>query len=95
MDIGGGSAFALMIPVLAGFIAMSIADRPGFAPGMVGGFMAANGGAGFLGGLIAGFLAGYLVVGLKNGLVVYHNRLRELNRFFFIRYLGYCLQDSL
>lgn len=65
MDIGGGNAFALMIPVLAGFIAMSIADRPGFAPGMVGGFMAANGGAGFLGGLIAGFLAGYLVLGLK------------------------------
>jgi PTS system fructose-specific IIC component len=63
--IGGGNAFALMIPVLAGFIAMSIADRPGFAPGMVGGFMAATGGAGFLGGLIAGFLAGYLVVGLK------------------------------
>ncbi|ANB58977.1 PTS system, fructose subfamily, IIA component domain protein [Anoxybacillus sp. B7M1] len=65
MDIGSGNAFALMIPVLAGFIAMSIADRPGFAPGMVGGFIAANGGAGFLGGLIAGFLAGYLVVGLK------------------------------
>jgi fructose PTS system EIIBC or EIIC component len=63
--IGGGNAFALMIPVLAGFIAMSIADRPGFAPGMVGGFMAATGGAGFLGGLIAGFLAGYIVVGLK------------------------------
>lgn len=63
--IGGGNAFALMIPVLAGFIAMSIADRPGFAPGMVGGFMAATGGAGFLGGLIAGFLAGYLVAGLK------------------------------
>lgn len=63
--IGGGNAFALMIPVLAGFIAMSIADRPGFAPGMVGGFMAATGGAGFLGGLIAGFLAGYLVIGLK------------------------------
>ncbi|WP_203288614.1 PTS fructose transporter subunit IIABC [Metabacillus sp. cB07] len=69
--IGGGNAFYLMIPVLAGFIAMSIADRPGFAPGMVGGLMAATGGAGFLGGLIAGFLAGYLVVGLKkafNGL---------------------------
>jgi fructose PTS system EIIBC or EIIC component len=65
MTIGGGNAFALMIPVLAGFIAMSIADRPGFAPGMVGGFMAATGGAGFLGGLIAGFLAGYIVVGLK------------------------------
>jgi fructose PTS system EIIBC or EIIC component len=65
MTIGGGNAFGLMIPVLAGFIAMSIADRPGFAPGMVGGFMAATGGAGFLGGLIAGFLAGYLVLGLK------------------------------
>lgn len=63
--IGGGNAFGLMIPVLAGFIAMSIADRPGFAPGMVGGFMAATGGAGFLGGLIAGFLAGYLVLLLK------------------------------
>ncbi|RUL52239.1 PTS fructose transporter subunit IIABC [Lysinibacillus antri] len=63
--IGGGSAFALMIPVLAGFIASSIADRPGFAPGMVGGMLAASGGAGFLGGLVAGFLAGYLVEGLK------------------------------
>ncbi|OLN23470.1 PTS fructose transporter subunit IIA [Domibacillus antri] len=71
MDIGGGSAFALMIPVLAGFIAMSIADRPGLAPGMIGGILAANGGSGFLGGLIAGFLAGYAVIGLKklfNGL---------------------------
>ncbi|XJZ25823.1 fructose-specific PTS transporter subunit EIIC [Bacillota bacterium Lsc_1132] len=65
MTIGGGNAFALIVPVLAGFIAMSIADRPGFAPGMVGGMMAASGGAGFLGGLIAGFLAGYVVVLLK------------------------------
>ncbi|MCI2254421.1 fructose-specific PTS transporter subunit EIIC [Domibacillus sp. PGB-M46] len=65
MDIGGGSAFALMIPILAGFIAMSIADRPGLAPGLVGGMLAANGGSGFLGGLIAGFLAGYAVVLLK------------------------------
>jgi PTS system fructose-specific IIC component len=65
MTIGGGNAFGLMIPVLAGFIAMSIADRPGFAAGMVGGFMAATGGAGFLGGLIAGFLAGYLALGVK------------------------------
>ncbi|MDQ0226996.1 PTS fructose transporter subunit IIABC [Metabacillus niabensis] len=63
--IGGGNAFGLMIPVLAGFIALSIADRPGLAPGMVGGFMAAQGGAGFLGGLIAGFLAGYVIVLLK------------------------------
>lgn len=65
MDIGGGTAFKLMIPVLAGYIAMSIADRPGLAPGMVGGLIAANSGAGFLGGIIAGFLAGYVVVGLK------------------------------
>lgn len=63
--IGGGNAFGLMIPVLAGFIAMSIADRPGLAPGMVGGFMAAQGTSGFLGGLIAGFMAGYIVVLLK------------------------------
>lgn len=63
--IGGGNAFALIVPVLAGFIALSIADRPGFAPGMVGGMMAANGGAGFLGGLVAGFLAGYVVLLLK------------------------------
>jgi PTS system fructose-specific IIC component len=65
MDIGGGSAFSLMVPVLAGFIGLSIADRPGFAPAMVGGFIAANNGAGFLGGLVAGFLGGYSVVLLK------------------------------
>ncbi|OCA90671.1 PTS fructose transporter subunit IIA [Bacillus sp. FJAT-27225] len=66
MDIGGGNgAFSLLVPILAGFIAMSIADRPGFAPGAVAGVLANVGGAGFLGGLVAGFLAGYLVVGLK------------------------------
>jgi fructose PTS system EIIBC or EIIC component len=65
MTIGGGNAFGLIVPVLAGFIALSIADRPGFAPGMVAGMMAASGGAGFLGGLIAGFLAGYVVLLLK------------------------------
>ncbi|MEH6452964.1 MAG: PTS fructose-like transporter subunit IIB, partial [Psychromonas sp.] len=59
MTIGGGSAFALMIPVLAGFIAFSIADRPGLAPGLVGGSLAASIGAGFLGGIAAGFIAGY------------------------------------
>ncbi|WP_416825909.1 PTS fructose transporter subunit IIABC [Ectobacillus polymachus] len=66
MKIGGGTgAFFFIVPVLAGFIASSIADRPGFAPGMVGGYLAAQAGAGFLGGLIAGFLAGYIVVLLK------------------------------
>ncbi|PRR76572.1 PTS fructose transporter subunit IIABC [Clostridium thermopalmarium] len=64
-DIGGQNAFKLMVPVLAGFIGMSIADRPGFAPAMVGGLIAANNDAGFLGGLIAGFLGGYSVVLLK------------------------------
>lgn len=65
MDIGGGNAFFLMVPVLAGFIGMSIADRPGFAPAMVGGLISANNGGGFLGGLVGGFLGGYVVVLLK------------------------------
>lgn len=64
-DIGGGNAFFLMIPVMAGFIGMSIADRPGFAPAMVGGLISLNNGGGFLGGLIGGFLGGYVVVLLK------------------------------
>ncbi|WP_305841778.1 PTS fructose transporter subunit IIBC [Photobacterium leiognathi] len=59
MKIGGDSAFALMVPVLAGFIAFSIADRPGLAPGLIGGMLASSTGAGFLGGIVAGFLAGY------------------------------------
>jgi len=60
MQIGGGSAFALMVPVLAGFIAFSIADRPGLTPGLVGGMLAVSTGSGFIGGIIAGFLAGYV-----------------------------------
>jgi PTS system fructose-specific IIC component len=58
-QIGSPSAFALMVPVLAGFIAYSIADRPGIAPGLIGGMLASSIGAGFLGGIIAGFIAGY------------------------------------
>lgn len=61
----GGAAFGFMLPILAGFIAMSIADRPGLAVGFVGGAIAANGKSGFLGALVAGFLAGYLILGLK------------------------------
>ncbi|GAA3885245.1 PTS fructose transporter subunit IIBC [Gibbsiella dentisursi] len=60
MQIGGGSAFALMVPVLAGYIAFSIADRPGLTPGLIGGMLAVSTGAGFIGGIIAGFLAGYV-----------------------------------
>ncbi|GEK52889.1 PTS fructose-like transporter subunit IIB [Vreelandella venusta] len=62
MQIGGGTAFALMIPVLAGYIAYSIADRPGIAPGMIGGMLAADIGSGFIGGILAGFLAGYVAL---------------------------------
>lgn len=61
----GGVAFGFMLPVLAGFISMSIADRPGLAVGFVGGALAANGTSGFLGALLAGFIGGYLVEGLK------------------------------
>jgi PTS system fructose-specific IIC component len=59
-QIGGGTAFHLFVAVLSGFIAFSIADRPGLAPGLVGGMLAQNLGAGFLGGIVSGFLAGYL-----------------------------------
>ncbi|MGA9173010.1 MAG: PTS fructose transporter subunit IIBC [Thermoactinomyces sp.] len=68
----GTVGFQFMVPILAGFIAMGIADRPGLAPGMIGGFIAANGsfygsaaGAGFIGGIVAGFIAGYIAKALK------------------------------
>lgn len=68
----GAAGFTFMVPILAGFIAMSIADRPGLAPGMIGGYIAANGsfydseaGAGFLGGILAGFVAGYIAKWIK------------------------------
>ncbi|WP_297246192.1 fructose-specific PTS transporter subunit EIIC [uncultured Brachyspira sp.] len=64
-DIGGGNAFFLMVPVMAAFIGMSIADRSGFAPAMVGGLISLNSGGGFLGGLIGGFLGGYITLLLK------------------------------
>ncbi|ANU10985.1 PTS fructose transporter subunit IIA [Planococcus antarcticus DSM 14505] len=84
--IGGANAFFLMVPVLAGFIAMSIADRPGFAPGMIGGLIAitvtgveeASGGSGFLGGLIAGFLAGYVTLLVKKAFSGLPNSLEGL-----------------
>ncbi|PFJ09057.1 PTS mannose transporter subunit IIABC [Bacillus cereus] len=68
----GGASFSFMVPILAGYIAYSIADKPGLVPGMIGGYIAATGsfygsasGAGFLGGIIAGFLAGYVALGIK------------------------------
>lgn len=63
-DVGGAS-FGFMLPILSGFISMSIADRPGLAVGFVGGAMAASGGSGFLGALLAGFAGGYIVILLR------------------------------
>ncbi|MGN8343485.1 PTS fructose-like transporter subunit IIB [Pseudomonas sp. SMV71] len=65
MQIGGDTAFKLMVPLLAGYIAYSIADRPGLAPGMIGGLLASTLGAGFIGGIIAGFLAGYAALAIN------------------------------
>ncbi|MCP3741984.1 fructose-specific PTS transporter subunit EIIC [Rossellomorea sp. BNER] len=72
IEMLGGASFTFMVPILSGFIAYSIADRPGLAPGMIGGYIAADGsfygseaGAGFLGGIIAGFLAGYVALAIK------------------------------
>ena len=66
MLIGGGTAFGLFVPILSAFIAYSIADRPGIAPGIIGGALAATIGSGFLGGIVAGFLAGYVTLWLNN-----------------------------
>jgi PTS system fructose-specific IIC component len=66
MEIGGGAAFKLMIPILSGFIAYSIADRPGLTPGLVGGMLAMNLEAGFLGGIVSGFLAGYIALLIRD-----------------------------
>lgn len=60
-NIGAKASFALMVPILSGYIAYSIADRPGIAPGMAGGMIAGSIGSGFLGGIVAGFIAGYVV----------------------------------
>lgn len=71
--IGAKAGFLLYVPILAGFIAYSIADRPGIAPGMIGGVIASLGGSGFLGAIIAGFLAGYTVYWLNRGIKLPRN----------------------
>ncbi|MEG3125928.1 PTS fructose transporter subunit IIC [Sphingomonas sp. GB1N7] len=72
-EIGAKGGFALIVPALAGYIAFSIADRPGIAPGMIGGMLAANLGAGFLGGIVSGFIAGYGVYALNRFIVLPKN----------------------
>ena len=68
MAIGGGAAFALIVPILSSYIAFSIADRPGLAPGLIGGMLAAQLKAGFLGGIVSGFLAGYVAKWLRDNI---------------------------
>ncbi|KAF1026739.1 MAG: PTS system fructose-specific EIIB'BC component [Burkholderia plantarii] len=72
-QIGAKSAFALIVPALSGYIAYSIADRPGITPGMVGGMLAASLGAGFLGGIVSGFLAGYSALLINRHLKLHRN----------------------
>lgn len=68
MAIGGGAAFALIVPILSSYIAFSIADRPGLAPGLIGGMLASQLKAGFLGGIVSGFLAGYVAKWLRDNI---------------------------
>ncbi len=74
----GGLAFGMMMPILAGYIAMSIGERPALMPGIVGGFIAASGGSGFFGALFAGFIAGYLIVALRKLLAALPDSLEGL-----------------
>jgi PTS system fructose-specific IIC component len=92
--IGAQGGFALIVPALAGYIAYSIADRPGIAPGMIGGMLAANLGAGFLGGIVAGFIAGYGVEWL-NRLIKLPKNLAGLKPVLFLPLLGTLLTGLL
>jgi len=93
-QIGASGGFALIVPALAGYIAFSIADRPGIAPGMIGGMLAANLGAGFLGGIVAGFIAGYGVHGL-NRLIQLPKNLQGLKPVLILPLLGSLLTGLL
>lgn len=91
----GGNAFNFLIPILAGYIALSIGDRPGLMPGMVGGLIAVNSNAGFLGGLAAGFLAGYTILALKKGLKGLPQSLNGLKSILFYPILGLLIVGGL
>lgn len=91
----GANAFSFLIPILAGYIALSIADRPGLMPGMVGGFIAVNSNAGFLGGLAAGFLAGYTILVLKKALKGLPKALNGLKSILFYPILGLLITGGL
>lgn len=91
----GSNAFNFLIPILAGYIALSIADRPGLMPGMVGGLLAVNSNAGFLGGLAAGFLAGYTILALKKALKGLPKSLNGLKAILFYPILGLLITGAL
>lgn len=84
----GSASFNFLIPILAGYIAMSIADRPGLLPGMAGGLLAVNSHAGFLGGLVAGFLAGYMMLLIKKSLKTLPKSLEGLKTILLFPVLG-------
>jgi len=91
----GGLAFSFMMPMLAGFIAASIADRPGLLVGFVAGAMAANGGSGFFGALVGGFAAGYLILGLKKALGFLPDSLENLKPILLYPVLGLMIMGAL
>ena len=93
--VGSKYTFSLMIPVLAGFIGSSIADWPGFAPAMVGGFIASSTDAGFLGGIIAGFLGGYVVLMLKKAFAKWPHSLDGLKPMLIFPVLGVLITGAL
>ena len=86
--VGSKAAFGLMVPIFAGYVAYSIADRPGLAPGAIGGMLAYTGGSGFLGGVVAGFVAGYVVLGLKKIFGKMPSSLQGLNPVLFFPVIG-------
>ena len=91
----GGLAFSMMMPILAGYIAMSIGERPALMLGIVGGFLAASGGSGFFGGLFAGFLGGYLILALRKVLGVLPDSLEGLKPILLYPVLGLLIMGVL
>ena len=91
----GGLAFSMMMPILAGYIAMSIGERPALMLGIVGGFLAASGGSGFFGALFAGFLGGYLIIALRKALGVLPDSLEGLKPILLYPVLGLLIMGVL
>ena len=91
----GGLAFSMMMPILAGYIAMSIGERPALMLGIVGGFLAASGGSGFFGALFAGFLGGYLILALRKALGVLPDSLEGLKPILLYPVLGLLIMGVL